>query len=255
MPSDSYTTLERLGSCDCTSKATLFIGEQALTRHASLPSSVGGTISWVEGYAVTAADTTSTSSASQTVATGSGETGSTASATATMASASSGSGSNSGGSSISVGAKAGIAVGAIGGVLSIIAIAVAIFLHRRRKRGGRDGKGEPTSAPASASAPPPEKSPAAPLLMSHGNESAAPPAYSGYKAELPADDYTTNMLGVTPSIRTPGSQHSELEVTPEMTQSEFGGERRLSLVSELSSSDDGPRGVPRRMTAIAELQG
>lgn len=48
-------------------------------------------------------------------------------------------------------------------------------------------------------------------------------------------------------------------LTPEMVQSEFG-DRRMSLVSELSNNDDGPRGMytmsnQSGMAPIAELQG
>lgn len=269
VPADAYTSLRRMGTCDCTSKATLFVGEQALLRHASLPSSVGGTISWEDGYAVTAAaETTSSSSSSSPAATaGSAATGSSASATTTTtsaaataatgtqaASSSSGDGGADSSPSLSTGAKAGIAVGAIGAVLSVLAIAVMVFLHRRRRRG--DPKGEYSEAPP----PPHDKVPGTPtVMMTDGNDGMAPPAYpaySGHKAELPGSSLsvvTTTQQALSPGLRSTPS-------TVSRAQSEFG-ERRMSLVSELSNNDDGPRvlyqAMPTQagMAPISELQG
>lgn len=260
MPSDSYTSLKRLGSCDCTSKATLFVGEQALLRHASLPSSVGGSISWVDGYAVTADQTTPTASASpsETATVGSVAAGFTALPTTAAATSiaaftqapGSGSGSGSDNSSLSMGAKAGIAVGSIGAAMSVLAIAVVVFLHRRKKRGGQT---EHSKAPSQDDSPEP------PTPMVDGNDCMAPPAYSGHKAELSGDGVTVNTQLMTPRIRSSPSAVTSPALTPEMAHSEFG-ERRMSLVSELSNNDDGQRGVytiapPGGMTPIAELQG
>lgn len=241
--SDSYTSLERLASCDCTSKATLFVGQQALTRHASLPSSVGGTISWVSGYAFTASETGSTRSVGiySTSATGAGLTRTTAPVTATETLAAAGGSSSGSSGSLSAGAKAGITVGAIGIALAVAAMAVMMILHRRRRRVNKG---------CYALAPPEEGHPQVPVIASDGNHGQAPPAYSGYMTELPSDD------SVMPKAHGPGSPYMGL--TPDMAQSEFGS-RRVSMVSELSN-DDSNMGVftsaPQpSMTSIAELPG
>lgn len=319
VPSSAYTTLKRLGTCDCTDKATLFVAGQALLRHASIPSTVGGTISWVSGYAVTSAETTSTSTASssfsETATAGSTATDSAASSTtyttSTAAAAKqtafggSGSGSQSGSeshsgsenTSLSTGAKAGIAVGSIGAVLSVLAMAVVLFVYRRRKRGGQSE--EPSSAssshPAHSPSPPNGKGPESPTVMMDENDGMAPPAYptySGYKAELPAgdnaaintysttprlrstpsmmsgpvstpemagDSATINTVCTSPRLRSSPSTVLGPALTPEMAHSEFG-DRRMSLVSELSSFDGAYRGSHTMvnqagMTPIAELQG
>ncbi|KUI52835.1 hypothetical protein VP1G_00081 [Cytospora mali] len=263
VPTSAYTSLERLGSCDCTSKATLFRDGQALLRHASVPKTVGGTISWVSGYEVTAAE--STTAAVTTTKTTSGLTSSaitglsagTASSTgsvATSASATGGAVSTTGDGSLSAGVKAGIAVGSVGAALSVLAVAVMLFLHRRRRRGNSSG-GEGGEVPPTASAGPgvgPYQSQVTVAQTLDGAGGMPPPAYSGFKTELPADE------SVMPkSLRT---QSSHPGLTPEMSQSEFG-DRPMSTVSELSSSPEmGERSrmgspVYHTMASIAELQG
>lgn len=141
-------------------------------------------------------------------------------------------------------------MGSIGAVLSVLAIAVMVFLHQRRKRGGQGDQSE---------ALPHDKIPGTPTVMIDGNENMAPPAYSGHKAELPGNGTTISIQAVSPRLRSTPSTVSGLALTPEMAHSELG-ERRMSLVSELSNNDDGQRGLytiasPTGMAPIAELQG
>ncbi|ROW09065.1 hypothetical protein VMCG_03003 [Cytospora schulzeri] len=264
VPSSASTTLQRLGTCDCDGKATLFIDEQALLRHASVPQTTGGSISWVKGYEVTAkasstsAKTTShSSSSSSSLAASTGGTwsdGGAAAATGTgAAAADSGDG---GGSSLSGGAIAGIAIGSVGAVLSVIAIAVMLFLHRRSRRRAEDAGGETGGDRSGAPAPaaPMEPGPTrveAVQSMEDVSGGVPPPAYSGFKTELPADE------SVMPkSLRTLSGRPG---TTPDMSQSEFG-DRPMSMVSELSSTEGGERprlGSPVYpvMASISELQG
>ncbi|KUI71191.1 hypothetical protein VM1G_06994 [Cytospora mali] len=253
VPTSAYTSLERLGSCDCTSKATLFRDRQALLRHASVPRTVGGTISWVSGYEVTAATTTPGLSSPASTGLSAGTASSTGSGAA-FASATGAAASTTGSGSLSAGVRAGIAVGSVGAALSVLAVAVMAVLHRRRRRGNGSG-GEGGDILPTASAGPgvePYQSQVTVAQTLNGAGRMPPPAYSGYKTELPADE------SVMPKSLQTRSPHPGL--TPEMSQSEFE-DRPMSTVSELSSSPDmGKRSrmgdpVYHTMASIAELQG
>lgn len=96
-------------------------------------------------------------------------------------------------------------------------------------------------------------------MMTDGNDGVAPPAYSGHKAELPGCSIVVSTQALSPMFQSTPSTISRPALTPEMAQSEFG-QRRMSLVSELSNNDDGPRVLytmpPQAgMAPIAELQG
>lgn len=259
VPANASTSLRRLGTCDCDGKATLFVDGQALLRHASIPETAGGTISWVEGYAVTAAASSTTSkttrssvSSSSTTSAGVGATGSSGGAAAATGAAVAG-GATSGGGSLSGGAKAGIAVGCVGAVLSVLAMAVMVFLHRRSRRraealaqagGEAGGAGGNSSRPCEAAAE------AEAIRTVDASGGVPPPAYSGFKTELPADE---------PAVAAKVGAAST--TTPEMAESEFGGDRPMSMVSELSSNEGGGDrsrlGSPvyPAMASISELQG
>ncbi|ROW02967.1 hypothetical protein VSDG_01797 [Cytospora chrysosperma] len=267
VPASASTAPQRLGTCGCDGKATLFIDGQALLRHASVPATAGGSISWVKGYAVTSAKATSASSTSSGLSssssspssTGATVSRSTGSAAATATGAGTGPGATSGGNSLSAGAKAGIAVGSVAAVLAVLAIAVMIFLHRRSRRkadaggdnggGGGDTDGYVPTGPGG----PARGQAEAMQSVEDASGGVPPPAYSGFKTELPADESAMPKSLRSPSIR-PG-------VTPEMSQSEFG-DRPMSMVSELSSSatEGGERSrvgspVYPVMASISELQG
>ncbi|ROW09171.1 hypothetical protein VPNG_05738 [Cytospora leucostoma] len=267
VPESAYTSLRRLGDCDCDGKATLFVDEQALLRHASLPGSVGGSISWVSGYEVTAAAASTRTSAAgtrSTTASATATAGSTAGAGTAAASSSSPTGAvvvgqaNSSSGSLSAGAKAGIAVGSVGAVLSVLAVAVAVFLHRRRRRGSNNGGGGGGGnaggvdgySPVAAAAPPGGQVVAA----EQAGGMIAPPAYTGFKTELPADE---SVVPKGAQAQTPSPLL--LGVTPELGSSEFRGSAP-SMVSELSSDEGADRSrlnspVYPTLVSIAELEG
>lgn len=254
VPSSASTAPQRLGSCDCDGKSTLFIDQQALLRHASIPETVGGSISWVEGYEVTAAATSTSAtrtaavSSTASLAAGTGSSGGAVAATGTATAVSGGGG---GGSSLSAGAKAGIAVGSVGAVLSVLAMAVMVFLHRRsRRRAAAGGIGGDNNTAAGAMAAEEQPGPG----VEDASGGVPPPAYSGFKTELPADE-----SAMPKSLRVSGGSLLPGANTPEMSQSEFG-DRPMSMVSELSSTEGGERSrlgspVYPPMASISELQG
>lgn len=254
VPTSAYTSLERLpGSCDCDDKATLFVGEQALTRHASLPESTGGTISWVEGFAVTAAATTGMdASASRASTSRSGTATASASSSATAEATSRG---------LSAGTKAKIAGSVVGVTLLITIMALLAFLHKRKKAANGIGMSESTHPGGGTllvkvdGNPPPAYSDGRPMEL----EATALKQIPGTATELAAGDSVTH--STTPDIRSTSTLGGS---TSELAPSEFGDTRRHSMVSEMSHSSEN-EGLfissapasppPPNMPSISELPG
>ncbi|CAN8104655.1 unnamed protein product [Discula destructiva] len=257
VPASAYTSLERLpGTCGCDGKTALFSGQQALTRHASLPESVGSTISWVEAYTVTAfaasAMETSPNPASTSAI-------STQMATATeSASSSSTTAVGTSGGGLSAGNKATIAGSVVGGLLVLAIIALMVFLHKRRQgpwTGTEKGTGTGGTTVVNVNEnPPPAYSDWRPSELE-----AIAPKFAARATELAADD--SNSGSTTPNRPV---TRSPVGITPEMAPSEFGNAYRHSLVSDMSHNDEhgglfissAPATPPmHRMQSISELPG
>ncbi|KAI8633837.1 hypothetical protein F5Y19DRAFT_489283 [Xylariaceae sp. FL1651] len=180
-------------NCICSPDKVLFQDGPMLENIASLPQSLGGTISWYPNHkptAITASkmspqatlSTTTTGASSSDLAQPS-QTISTANSTAPTS------------SRLSIGQEAGMGVGIGLGVVIVVSlvVAIAMFLHKKRKSKAEDN---PQATP----------SPSSPPTVQEDPPRQPSPPYIGYKAELPADEpLSASTMATTSMPSTPTS--------------------------------------------------
>ncbi|KAI0202033.1 hypothetical protein F4808DRAFT_92814 [Astrocystis sublimbata] len=211
-------------NCKCSEDTILFQDKPRLDNIASLPQSLGGTISWFPGHEPTTAtsSTTSTRGTSSITISTTGSTPTSTSNTQTPTSSavvplSEG---------LSAGEKAGIGVGSAFGALALICLITIIVILRRRMAGTKE---EASSQPR------------LPTVESNhfhdGRHTPNTPMLSGYKAELPADEPRT--ASTVPLSPLPVSPISTFSPTPSPSPYQpyrpgRHGDNRYSNVSQMS---------------------
>lgn len=223
-------------NCKCSKDTVLFKDKPRLDNIASLPQSLGGTISWFPGYEPTRAISTETPSTTTTRITYSTISSATTSDDPTKLSSQTPTSSATvpPESGLSVGEKAGIGVGSSFGALAVgCLIIIAVILQKRKAKTNEN----PSSQP---SLPTIEPGPAQSSVL------------GGFKAELPASEPHTASTRATYSI--PSSPISTQSLTPSPYQPYNPGvcrNNRSSNVSQLSSGTHG--GSESLVSALSPL--
>ncbi|KAI0102044.1 hypothetical protein GGR51DRAFT_301757 [Nemania sp. FL0031] len=222
-------------NCKCSEDAVLFQDKPMLENVASLPKSLGGTISWFPNHKPTTITKTNTSSTTSSHATrptsissaSSGHTAPSTTPTPTSPNAAPPV------HELSTGEKAGIGVGsAFGAIVVICLVAIAVVLFRRRAQKKEISSSQPsvpTIAHESAQGDP-----------SGPNSSV----FSGFKAELPADEPRSASTMAVSSIHSPltpaqSPPHSPAPHQYQPYRPGVYGNNRHSNVSQLSTGTHG----------------
>ncbi|KAI0443742.1 hypothetical protein F4803DRAFT_297893 [Xylaria telfairii] len=207
-------------NCKCSKNTILFQDKPRLDNIASLPQSLGGTISWFPGHEPTPATSTDTSSTTtpritystiSSVATSNDPTKSSSQTLTSSATVLPTSG-------LSVGEKAGIGVGSAFGALAVGCLIIIAMILQKRKTKTNENPGSQPSLPTIEPGP------------------AQSSVLGGFKAELPASEPHTASTRATYSI--PSSPVSSQSLTPSPYQPYNPGvyrNNRSSNVSQLSS--------------------
>ncbi|KAI1154607.1 hypothetical protein F4825DRAFT_163170 [Nemania diffusa] len=219
-------------NCKCSEDTVLFQDSPMLANIASLPQSLGGTISWFPGHEPTSITTTNTASTTSTQATSTTSISSSSSDTAVGSTATTSAPSNTTPptAGLSAGAKAGIGIGSVFGaalIISLIALAATLWRRKAKK------KEMPTSQPPlpTVQVDPVQGQPSGPH----------PPVFSGFKAELPADEprsaSTLSPSSIPNSPTPPGLSPTSRQYQP--YRPGVYGDTRHSNVSQLSTATYG----------------
>ncbi|KAI1113933.1 hypothetical protein F5Y14DRAFT_462055 [Nemania sp. NC0429] len=227
-------------NCKCSKDTVLFQDNPMLANIASLPLSLGGTISWFPGHTPTGTpDTTSTTShretQSTTISTASSSDSPAESTTLPTPTSSTTTPPVAG---LSVGEKAGIGIGsAFGAIIIGCLIAIAVILQRRKAKKKEAPGPQPTVIP-----------PIEPDPTQHQHEPNLPgsPLFNGYKAELPADEPRSASTMAPSSIHSSPGPVPSPHLSPPLHQVQYlpyrpgvYGDNRYSTISEMSSGTHG----------------
>ncbi|KAI1751764.1 hypothetical protein F4782DRAFT_531273 [Xylaria castorea] len=215
-------------NCKCSKDTILFQDKPRLDNIASLPRSLGGTISWFPNYEPTTAISTYTPSTTATRTTYSTVVSTTSSDDPTGLSPQTPTSSAAAppASGLSIGEKAGIGVGGAFGALALIVIAAIL---QRRKVKSKENQGSQPSLPTMEPGP-----------VQYGPHIPGSSVLGGFKAELPADEPRSASTIATSSV--PSSPMSIQSPTPSRYHPYHPGvyrNNRTSNVSQLSSGTQG----------------